>query len=42
MALSYAESVTSVEQANMAAAAQFIEGFNNDVWDSVREVVADN
>lgn len=42
MALSYAESVTSVEQANMAAAAQFIEGFNNDDWDSVREVVADN
>lgn len=42
MALPHAESVTSVEQANLAAATQFIEGFNNDDWDAVREVVADD
>lgn len=42
MALPHAESVTSVEQANMAAATQFIEGFNNDDWDAVREVVAED
>lgn len=42
MALPYAESVTSVEQTNMAAATQFIEGFNDDDWDAVREVVADD
>jgi len=29
-----------IEQANMAAAVRFIEGFNSDDWDAVREVVA--
>ena len=30
----------SIEQANMAAAVRFIEGFNSDDWNAVREVVA--
>lgn len=42
MALQYADSLSSVEQANMAVATRFIEGFNNDDWDAVREVVAEN
>lgn len=42
MALPYAESLTSVEQANKAAAIRFIEGFNNDDWDAVRDVVAED
>ncbi len=42
MALSYAESLTSVEQANLAAATRFIEGFNNDDWGAVREVLTED
>jgi len=40
MATHYADPVTDVEHANMATATRFIEGFNNDDWDTVREVVA--
>ena len=31
---------SETEHTNMATAARFIEGFNNDDWDAVREVVA--
>ena len=40
MAMQYADPVTDKEQANMATAVQFIEAFNNDDWDTVRQVVA--
>jgi predicted ester cyclase len=42
MALPYAESLTSAEQANLAAATRFIEGFNNDDWDAVRDVLTED
>ena len=40
MAGASTETANVIEQANMAAATRFIEGFNTDDWDAVREVVA--
>lgn len=34
--------LTDLERANKVTAARFVEAFNNDDWDTVREVVADN
>ena len=34
--------LTDLELANKVTAARFVEAFNNDDWDTVREVVADN
>jgi predicted ester cyclase len=36
------QSLTDLELANKVTAARFVEAFNTDNWDTVREVVADN
>ncbi len=36
MAIPYADSAVTVEQANLATATRFIDGFNDDDWDAVR------